>query len=318
MSKASGLVFVLAGLGLAAQVMPSGLQTGASEPTLESEIAKIPPAGVARVAAVPPPSAAADNRASPPIVAPKPQPAVRAPTQAAVPTPPPPAPVVITLARRAAEPPAAAPAKAAAIPDRATLARELQRELRRVGCYDGEINGAWTIGTKRAMKSFTDRVNATLPVEEPDYILLTLVQGHQDKACGKPCPVEQALSDDGRCVPNAILARAKKPASPANVAAAPNGSPPSERPQPAITGWSTTTTAAIAPPTEGRMALAGPKADTAPVLGSLAPGPGPALRHGPVPPGRVYDRRPPPPRYVQRSRDPGWGRAMFQRIDSSR
>src|SRR5689334_17853847 len=35
--------------------------------------------------------------------------------------------------------------------DRSQLARELQKELRRVGCYEGEINGGWTQSTKRAM-----------------------------------------------------------------------------------------------------------------------------------------------------------------------
>src|SRR5690349_13734274 len=55
--------------------------------------------------------------------------------------------------------------------DRPWLGRELQRELARVGCYEGERNGIWTPATRKAMKAFTDRVNATLPTEEPDYIL---------------------------------------------------------------------------------------------------------------------------------------------------
>src|SRR5947207_1138662 len=102
------------------------------------------------------------------------------------------------------------------------MARELQRELKRVGCYDGEINATWTPSTRRAMKAFTDRVNATLPVEEPDYILLALVQSHQDNVCGKPCPAGQGLSEAGRCLPNAILARAATKGS-ARVSA---GAPP--------------------------------------------------------------------------------------------
>ena len=85
--------------------------------------------------------------------------------------------------------------------DRSQLARELQRELRRVGCYDGEINGGWTTSTKRAMKTFTERVNASLPVEEPDLVLLTLVQGQADKTCGRPCPAGESAGEGGRCVP---------------------------------------------------------------------------------------------------------------------
>ena len=129
--------------------------------------------------------------------------------------------------------------------DRPWLGRELQRELARVGCYEGERNGIWTPATRKAMKAFTDRVNATLPTEEPDYILLALVQGYRDKVCGMPCPAGQGLAEDGRCMPNAILA-AKKPS-------------PLLRPVPQR---------AAAPPLsfpdEQRMGLAGPSASKNP------------------------------------------------------
>lgn len=93
---------------------------------------------------------------------------------------------------------------------RMQLTRDLQRELQRVGCYEGEITGNWTPSTKRAMSTFMDRVNATLPMEEPDYILLTLVQGHAAAACGAECPAGQAISANGRCVPNAVVAGATR------------------------------------------------------------------------------------------------------------
>lgn len=93
---------------------------------------------------------------------------------------------------------------------RRELVRDLQTELKRVGCYEGEVNGVWTPSSKKAMAAFTDRVNATLPLEEPDFILLTLVQGHGAKACGRSCPGGQALGDDGKCVPRAVLAHAAK------------------------------------------------------------------------------------------------------------
>jgi hypothetical protein len=93
---------------------------------------------------------------------------------------------------------------------RAALAGDLQRELKRVGCYAGEITGTWTAASKRAMSSFMERVNATLPVEEPDYILLTLVQGHTAMACGVDCPSGQVQSAAGKCVPQAVLAQATR------------------------------------------------------------------------------------------------------------
>jgi hypothetical protein len=94
--------------------------------------------------------------------------------------------------------------------DRAGLSREIQRELKRVGCYDGEVSGNWTTSARMAMKTFTDRVNASLPIDQPDYILLTLVQRHQGRACGSDCPSGQSLGENGRCLPSAVLAKAGK------------------------------------------------------------------------------------------------------------
>lgn len=64
-----------------------------------------------------------------------------------------------------------------------SLAREIQRELKRVGCYGGEINGRWTPATRAAMKAFVDDANARLPVDTPDQVLLSLVQGERGTAC---------------------------------------------------------------------------------------------------------------------------------------
>lgn len=147
------------------------------------------------------------------------------------------------------------------------------------------------------MKSFTDRVNATLPTDEPDSILLTMVRGYQDKVCGKPCPAGQGLSDGGRCVPNAILVRATtKPIAPVAVAA------PAEKIVPAITGWSTSTTAAAplpagVAPSEGRMALAGPATETTPALPGAQP---PAVAPRPA------EKRSP-----RGQSDPNWKRNIF-------
>ena len=111
-----------------------------------------------------------------------------------------PASVVTTIAPRANGPAIRKQITSAAdtvppIPrDRASLVRELQRELRRVGCYDGRLNESWTASTRTAMKAFTNRVNASLPIDRPDHILLTLVRGHQGRACGIACPPRQSLN----------------------------------------------------------------------------------------------------------------------------
>jgi hypothetical protein len=172
------------------------------------------------------------------------------------------APSVVTLAphspRLAVN---SAPKVGALATDRTHLARELQKELRRVGCYDGEINGGWTTSTKRAMKTFMERVNASLPVEEPDLVLLSLVQGQADKTCGRPCPPGEAAIDGGRCVPAAMAS------SPRKAAHSPGTS--RDAPQPAI-GLSTAAPTPSGPPLEGRMGLAGPN-EEAPTTALGAP-----------------------------------------------
>jgi len=88
--------------------------------------------------------------------------------------------------------------------DRGGLASALQRELQRVGCYDREINGVWTTSSRMAMQAFLERVNAALPFDEPDLILLRLVQAHSGTACGRLCPAGESLSRRETCPPNAL------------------------------------------------------------------------------------------------------------------
>lgn len=94
--------------------------------------------------------------------------------------------------------------------DRDTMVRRIKRELRRVGCYDGRIDGEWDRTSRAAMSAFVDRVNASLPSQEPDVVLLNLVRNHQAIACGATCPSGQAMDGDGRCLPNAIIAKSKR------------------------------------------------------------------------------------------------------------
>jgi hypothetical protein len=69
---------------------------------------------------------------------------------------------------------------------RQRLSRAIQIELKRVGCYPGNVDGNWDAGTQRAMVAFIGRVNASLPTAQPDYILLTLLKGHGGPACTRP------------------------------------------------------------------------------------------------------------------------------------
>lgn len=86
--------------------------------------------------------------------------------------------------------------------DPAELARLLQIELRRVGCYAGDIDGSWGAGSKRAMQAFTERANSTLPIDAPDLVLLTLVRNHGNATCSAECAAGQIMSSRGQCVKN--------------------------------------------------------------------------------------------------------------------
>ena len=113
--------------------------------------------------------------------------------------------VTVTPAARTALP---APRDAASPPaDRIVMIRDLQRELKRVGCYEGEIHGVWTRSTRDAMERFTELTNAKLPTQEPDLVLLSLVRGYAGNtgcdrsvitaAAPKIVPSPRELSPDG-------------------------------------------------------------------------------------------------------------------------
>jgi len=300
----------MTGLGVGAYgLFPDDASIGFSTPRSEMEHA-----GAAIVTEV----------ARPALVAPIPTPAYRpipVPTRAADPGATYSAPVVVTLVPRAGEalPP---PVSGSPIPkDRDTLTRELQKELKRVGCYDGEIHGAWTQSTRRAMKAFTDRVNASLPVDEPDSVLFALVKSQRDSVCGQPCPAGQGLSNEGRCLPSAILAKAARKGAPATATAG----VANEKGATATSGWSTVTRAApdpaiaaatpaahgvanAQPPITGRMALAGPAGSEDPAS-AAAPAPLVAPSH------RAPSAAPPPKRPAQK--DTSWVRSMRARYFGS-
>jgi hypothetical protein len=289
MSKAVGMIFILAGLGVASSLLAIGPE---AEQDLRKPVASGNPILAAPVPIKEPPESAA--------VAPK-QAQVHPVPPSAAHSPPPKfsAPVVVMLPYRAEPLPAGPKHKVGSLPrDRASLARELQLELKRVGCYAAEPSGVWTPASRKAMKSFTDRVNASLPVGEPDEILLALVQAHRGEACGAPCPAGQGLAEDGRCLPGAILAQAarKAPAPAVAAAARPRGGPPADKPAPAIAAWSTTS-AAMPPPLSpppaipGRMALAGPMRDAPPpVIGEAPPGPADPAVQNPKPTAAAAER----------------------------
>jgi len=208
---------------------------------------------------------------------------------------------VYTVPARAAEPAPAAPAPAVATTpidpaDRAALARALQRELKRVGCYSGEITGVWTTSSRMAMKTFNERVNASLPVDNPDPVLLSLVQGQRDRACSQGCLPGQTAAEGGACVPAAVAAKAGRTPPEARLETDRTGDAP---PAAATAVAGTAAAVALASPGAAKTDPRGPEPET----NAVRPGtPRPAAGGsgvqsgpdgGPVPPdGMARERKP--------------------------
>lgn len=161
------------------------------------------------------PAFAAPEMASRPIAKAAPSTTVAAPADPAAAEPMPwqtdVAPITVTTQTAAVAPaPQSEVVKAAARTPR-QLARQIQSELKRLGCYGGALDGSWGSGSRAAMSEFISAVNASLPTQEPDVILLTLLKGHKGNVCGMSCAPHQ-VATGGRCIARDTVASVAVPA----------------------------------------------------------------------------------------------------------
>lgn len=133
------------------------------------------------------------------------------------------------------------------------LAREIQSELKRVGCYAGRLDGSWGDRSRSAMATFMARVNAQLPTTEPDVFLLSLIKGQTRAVCGPACGHNEVLSGD-RCISRAIVADAANQDAGTRDAAPPASVPRAQQ--------SEAVAAVRAEPPPGRMSIGGPLQST--------------------------------------------------------
>lgn len=91
---------------------------------------------------------------------------------------------------------------------RTQLVVKLQQQLRRVGCLRTTVDGSWNAATRRAMARFNQRISAQLPLDDPDFTLLTLLEKFDNRACGDPCPIGALPDADGVCRQRQIVADA--------------------------------------------------------------------------------------------------------------
>lgn len=90
--------------------------------------------------------------------------------------------------------------------DREALAREIQRELNRVGCYRGDIDGQWGPQSRQAMGAFTVGMKLRIPFDAPDEMLLRVVKGQMQRVCGGPdLDPEQAAATPGTETPPRLV-----------------------------------------------------------------------------------------------------------------
>jgi len=197
MGKLSGTVLILAGVSMATYTLFPQPDAATKAMTAEHAVqARPPPAPATTAPAVAPKP---DESPAPPVAPPAPR-TEPAPATSPPPTTLAPPPVGPQKLRAGASPPvrvAEAPPRlpvgetaATASPplDRPALTREIQRQLKRIGCYQGEISGVWSPTVRQAVRTVTDRVNASLPTDQPDPVLLAMVQGQEPGTCAASCP----------------------------------------------------------------------------------------------------------------------------------
>ncbi len=147
------------------------------------------------------------------------------------------------------------------------LVVDIQQQLKRVGCYWGRTNGAWNNNTREAMRSFTANTNAALPVDKPDYLLLSLLKSHNGRSCGTPETTTVAAPTRGK---NETVATAQPEVLPWKAGPAAQSGTRLFTPLP--------NSVVSAEPLPGRMAIGGPRdlppATQAPLIPGAANAPG--------------------------------------------
>ncbi len=84
--------------------------------------------------------------------------------------------------------------------DRERLIRDIQEELKRVGCYSGDTDGLWGANSRGAVTNFSRSSGAGLASDEPNLSLLRLLRTFAPRVCPLQCAEGQAVRD-GFCVP---------------------------------------------------------------------------------------------------------------------
>lgn len=80
------------------------------------------------------------------------------------------------------------------------LVRSLQRELKRVGCLEGEADGVWGEKSRVALKNFARHAKLSIASDEPNVAALDAASAKRDRVCPLVCDDGEKVVGD-RCVP---------------------------------------------------------------------------------------------------------------------
>ena len=110
------------------------------------------------------------------------------------------------------------------------LVQQIQAELHRLGCYDGEIDGKWSAVTRRAMQTLGERVSVLRPVDTPDYIMLALARDQTGTVCATTQRTAEADVRDRRTTETATEVTGRGAVRPTSAATRVAATPEPERP----------------------------------------------------------------------------------------
>jgi hypothetical protein len=83
------------------------------------------------------------------------------------------------------------------------VARELQGELTRVGCYTGNIDGDWNAASRRALQNFNKHAGTKLKVDVSNLNALDVIKSRTSRICPLACDRGSRVRSD-RCVKHRV------------------------------------------------------------------------------------------------------------------
>jgi hypothetical protein len=83
--------------------------------------------------------------------------------------------------------------------DSAEITRSMQLELKRVGCFDGAVNGEFGSTTRAALANFAKLAALTLPQQDPSPDALKAIRGFDKRVCPLVCQAGERVEGE-RCI----------------------------------------------------------------------------------------------------------------------